>query len=89
MAMQESSFQNLVLFFINDINATSKEILKYQSKQLALLEAIKDKLYEHNVSAVNELIEPLQEAYLKTSEMNIQIRMDLVENNMILPNSEP
>lgn len=87
MAIQESAFQNLVLFFLNDINATSKEVLKIQAKQLALLEAIKDNLYEPNVPAINEMIEKLGELYLKTSEISIENFRNLIQNEVILPNS--
>jgi hypothetical protein len=45
--MPEREFQNLVLMFLNDINAMNKEILKFQSRQLAVLDVIKDNLYDH------------------------------------------
>ena len=87
MTIQESAFQNPVLFFLNDISATGKELLKNQSKQLTMLESIKDNLYETNVPAINELINQLQEAYLKTSEIAITTFRDLMQKEVILPNS--
>jgi hypothetical protein len=86
MAMQESAFQNLVLMFLNDINATNKEILKFQSRQLALLEAIKDNLFAQNIEPANVIIEQLYEAYHKMSEMNIQACKDLYNKDLIMPN---
>jgi hypothetical protein len=86
MAMQERAFQNLVLFFLNDINSTGKQLLKNQAKQLAMLEAIKDNLYEPNVPAINELISRLQESYLKMSELSIKTLRALMQQEVILPN---
>lgn len=86
MPAQESAFQNLVLFFLNDIYSTNKEVLKIQSKQLALLEAIKDNLYAPNVEAVNEVINQLQEVYFKTSEISINNFRDLMQKEVVLPN---
>ena len=86
MAMQEGTFQNLVIMFLNDINATNKEILKFQSRQLALLEAVKDNLYAKNVEAANEVIERLYEAYRKMSETNVQTCKDLYNIEIVLPN---
>jgi hypothetical protein len=89
MTLQEGAFQNLVLFFLNDINATGKELLKNQSKQLAMLEAIKDNLYEPNVPAIDEMIGRLQESYLKMGEISITTLRDLVQQDVILPNYLP
>lgn len=87
MAIEESAFQRLVLFFLNDINATSKELLKIQTKQLALLEALKDRLYEQNIAMANDIIEQLAEAYHKTSEISIETYRNVIQNDFIIPNS--
>jgi hypothetical protein len=86
MAIQEGAFQNLVLMFLNDINATNREILKFQSRQLALLEAIKDNLYAQNIGPTNALIDQLCEAYQKMSKMNIETCKELYNKEMIMPN---
>jgi hypothetical protein len=86
MAMQEGAFQNLVIMFLNDINATNKEILKFQSRQLALLEVIKDSLYAKNIETANAVIEQLYEEYKKMSETNVQTCKDLYNKEIILPN---
>ena len=85
MSMPEGAFQNLVLMFLNDINATNKEIIKFQSRQLAVLEAIKDNLYAKNVEAADKIIEQLYETYRKMSETNIQVAKDMYNKEMILP----
>ena len=85
MSMPERDFQNLVLMFLNDINATNKEILKFQSRQLALLEVIKDNLYAKNIDPVNAIIEQLFEAYKKMSETNIEAAKDLHNKELIMP----
>jgi hypothetical protein len=85
MSMQEGAFQNLVLLLLNDINATNKEISKFQSRELALLEAIKDNLYAKNVEAANAIIEQLYETYQKMSEANIQTCKDMYNKELILP----
>ena len=86
MAMPEGAFQNLVIVLLNDINATNKEILKFQSRQLALLEVIKDGLYEKNLEAADAAIEQFYEAYRKMSETNISTCKDLYYKEIILPN---
>ncbi len=88
MPMPEANFQNLVLMFLNDINATSKEILKFQSRQLALLEDLNDNLYAKNIEAANAIIEQLYAAYQKMGEANIQACKELYDKEIILPKWE-
>ncbi len=85
MSMPERDFQNLVLMFLNDINAMSKEMLKFQSRQLAVLDVIKDNLYAKNIDAVDPVIERLFEAYQKMCETNIEIAKDLYNKQIIIP----
>jgi hypothetical protein len=85
MSMPERDFQNLVLMFLNDTNATNKEILKFQSRQLALLEVIKDNLYAKNIDSVNAIVEQLFEAYQKMSETNIEAAKNLYNKELIMP----
>lgn len=85
MSMPERDFQNLVLMFLNDINATNKEILKFQSRQLALLEIIKDHLYAKNIDPINAIVEQLFEAYQKMTETNIESAKDLYIKELIMP----
>lgn len=85
MPMPERDFQNLVLMFLNDINATNKEILKFQSRQLALLEVIKDNLYSKNIDPVNAIVEQLFEAYQKMAESNVEAARELYDKELIMP----
>lgn len=86
MAMPEGAFQNLVIMFLNDINATNKEILKFQTRQLALLEVIKGNLYAKNLEAADAAIEQFYEVYQKMSETNVQTCKDLYLKEIVLPN---
>ena len=85
MAMEEGAFQNLVLMFLNDIHASNKEILKFQARQLAYLEAIKDTLYAKNIDLANAQIEEIFTAYQKMIETNVQLSKDLYDKEMIMP----
>jgi hypothetical protein len=80
--LEDGAFRNMVMFFLNQTNATLTEVLKNQCRILSTLESLRFFRAPTSIDAT-AYIDSLSEDFLKINQSNIEILRNLMQETVI------